>query len=45
MMPVLLPRLRSHVRISAADLTTLLKGVRGLADVETAVRGAHGFLG
>lgn len=48
-------RLRSHARLvsypsgrgplSAADLATRLKGVRGLADVETAVRGAYGFLG
>ncbi|MGH3812078.1 MAG: hypothetical protein ACRDUV_06425 [Pseudonocardiaceae bacterium] len=52
----LLLRLRSHARLvsypsgrpgplSAAGLATGLKGVRGLADVETAVRGAYGFLG
>ncbi len=31
--------------LSAADLTTRLKGARGLADAEAAVRGDHGFLG
>lgn len=33
------------VVLSAAEQTAGLKGVRGLADVETAARGAHGFPG